>query len=306
MPWTPTQRRQIVYTMKMPWRRISPDKAVQRTVQGVSMTMPKSHMLPVFAKLKPQYGQNLVELAVALARAEPAQPLQVLDIGANIGDSALQISAASGARVLCVEGDRYWADYLHRNVDGNDRISIEEVLLLPNEEHAFGSAATAVRANGTTRFVSGESGTDAMPSATAPEIRDRNPDFANLRLVKSDTDGFDPQLIPAIAKAWAASKPVLFFEYDPILARKVGIDPDAMWAELAALGYSHVAVWDNGGDPLGHLDIGEIAQHIGSLEPRPMHLGYDFWDVAVTHGQDAVGRAALDQLVPKPFSVIPG
>jgi hypothetical protein len=145
-----------------------------------------------------------------------------------------------------------------------------------------------------------------MPSATAPEIRDRNPDFANLRLVKSDTDGFDPQLIPAIAKAWAASKPVLFFEYDPILARKVGIDPDAMWAELAALGYSHVAVWDNGGDPLGHLDIGEIAQHIGSLEPRPMHLGYDFWDVAVTHGQDAVGRAALDQLVPKPFSVIPG
>jgi FkbM family methyltransferase len=294
-----------MYSMKFPWRRVGQDKAVQRTVQGVRMTMPRNHMLPVYARMKPNYGQNLVELAVALAKAEPDEPLKVLDIGANIGDSALQISAASGAHVLCVEGDRYWADYLHRNVDGNDRMSVEEVLLLPSDVHAFGSAATAVRDHGTTRFVSGEAGSDAMPSATATAIRDRNPEFANLRLVKSDTDGFEPQLVPAVARAWAATKPVLFFEYDPILARKVGIDPDALWADLAALGYSHVAVWDNAGDPLGQLDINEVSQHTSSLEPRPVHLGYNFWDVAVSHADDAVGRAALEALVPKPFSVTP-
>src|SRR5882757_8295119 len=124
MPWSQAQRRQLMYSMKMPWRRVGQEKSVERTVQGVTLTMPKNHMLPLYAKLKPVYGQNLVQLAVALAKAEPNEPLKVLDIGANIGDSALQISAASGAHVLCVEGDRYWADYLHRNVDGNTKMSV--------------------------------------------------------------------------------------------------------------------------------------------------------------------------------------
>ncbi|WP_338177895.1 FkbM family methyltransferase [Jatrophihabitans sp.] len=305
MPWTQGQRTRMMYSMRMPWRRIGRETPVRRTVQGVPLTMPRSHMLPYYAKLKPSYGQNLVALASLLAKAEPGAPLQVLDIGANIGDSALQISAASGAHVLCVEGDRYWAEYLHKNVDGNPKMSVEEVLLLPDGAHAFESSATAVRTNGTTRFVSGESGTDAMPSATASQLRDRNPDFAAVRLVKSDTDGFEPQLVPAVAATWRESKPVLFFEYDPILARAVGIDPDAMWGALAALGYSRVAVWDNAGDPLGQLDIAEVSEHTGSLEPRPVHLGYNFWDVAVCRDDDPIGRAALDELVPLPFSVTP-
>jgi FkbM family methyltransferase len=295
----------MIYSIHMPWHKFGREREVRRTVQGVPLTMPRGHRLPYYAKLKPSYGQNLVELAVLLAKAEPAAPLQVLDIGANIGDSALQISAASGAHVLCVEGDKYWAEYLHKNVDGNPKMSVEEVLLLPDEAGAFESSATAVRVGGTTRFVSGESGTDAMPSATASEIRARNPDFASVRLVKSDTDGFEPQLVPAVANTWRDSKPVLFFEYDPILARAVDIDPDALWPRLAELGYSRAAVWDNAGDPLGQLDVSEAGEHTGSLEPQPLHLGYNFWDVAVCRDDDPVGRAALDQLVPLPFSVTP-
>jgi FkbM family methyltransferase len=305
MPWTQAQRRRMLYSIHLPWRKFGREQEVRRTVQGVPLRMPRSHMLPYYAKLKPSYGQNLVALAALLAKAEPQAPLQVLDIGANIGDSALQISAASGAHVLCVEGDRYWADYLHKNVDGNPKMSVEEVLLLPDGAEAFESAATAVRVNGTTRFVSGDSGTDAMPSATAGQIRARNPDFAAIRLIKSDTDGFEPQLVPAAASTWRESKPVLFFEYDPILARAVGIDPDSIWPRLAELGYSHAAIWDNAGDPLGQLAVSEVGEHTGSLEPRPIHLGYNVWDVAVCRDDDPIGRAALDELVPLPFSITP-
>lgn len=289
--------------MAVPWRRFLGDRSVKRLVQGVRLTMPRSHMLPVYAKVKPSYGQNLVQLASGLAaRSEAHQlPLLVMDIGANIGDSALQIIAASGAHVLCVEADPYWAEFLHRNVDGNPAVTVEEVLLLPEDSEL--ATASAVRDHGTTRFVEDAGVRDALPSATASQLRSRNPEFGSMRLIKSDTDGFDPVLVPAAARAWLDSAPVLFFEFDPELARKAGYDPNDMWPALIALGYKHLAIWDNAGDPLGQLDIDQAAEQAMTLEPKPLEHGYHFWDVAACRADDRAAREVFDELVPLPFDV---
>ena len=61
-----------------------------------------------------------------------------------------------------------------------------------------------------------------MPPAsqlTPDALRAGYPSFANLRLVKSDTDGYDVALVPAIAEAWGGAHPVLFFEYTHDLTR---------------------------------------------------------------------------------------
>jgi FkbM family methyltransferase len=260
-------------------------------------------MLPVYAKVKPSYGQNLVLLAAGLAARsrEDELPLRVMDIGANIGDSALQIIAGSGARVLCVEGDPYWADFLHRNVDPNPAVTVEEILLLPEETTM--AAASPVRDHGTTRFVDNSEGPGALPSATASELRLRNPDFDHMRLIKSDTDGYDVVLVPAVARAWLSSAPVLFFEFDPELSHKAGNDPDKLWSELTALGYQRLAIWDNAGDPLGQLDIDQAPVHAKTLEPKPLQYGYHFWDVAACRGDDTDALAVFDELVPLPFDV---
>ncbi len=65
-------------------------------------------------------------------------------------------------------------------------------------------------------------------------------------------------------------------------------------------GYSRVAVWDNGGDPLGQFDVSEAAEYARILEPRPEHLPYYFWDVAVCRGDDETALSAFDDLVPEP------
>jgi FkbM family methyltransferase len=225
----------------------------------------------------------------------------VLDVGANVGDSALQILNRVDARVLCVEGDPYWAGYLRRNVGGNDRVQVAEVLLTPADDEWV--AASPVREHGTTRFVQASAG-GAMPGITVGELRSRYPDFERVRLVKSDTDGFDPILVPAIARVWRDAAPVLFFEFDPILARAADErDPNDIWARLADLGYSRLAIWDNGGNPLGQLDIAEAAVCAKALEPRPVHLGYYFWDVAACRADDAACLAAFARLVPSEFDV---
>jgi FkbM family methyltransferase len=277
-----------------------PNRTVQRKVQGVDLYLPWSHLLPDYARSCPTYGQNLVHLAEGLAAALDGQPLKVLDVGANVGDSALQISHATGAEVLCVEGDPYWAGYLHKNVDSNPKVHVAEFLLTATEGEWDNSSP--VRVGGTTKFVQAKGG--SMPRLSVAKLRELHPEFEQLRLVKSDTDGFDATLVPAVADIWKNVGPVLFFEFDPILTREADIrDPNLMWDELASLGYTHLAIWDNGGDPLGQLPIAEAAATAATLEPRPVGLGYYFWDVAACREDDSVARQVFDHLVPEHFDV---
>ena len=270
-----------------------PNRKVVREVQGVRMVLPWPHRLPDYAGADGPYGQNLVSLARLLAQDDP--PLRVLDVGANVGDSTLQILDAADARVLCIEADPYYLEYLHLNVDPHAGVEVVEALLTPDEQTG---ATTAVRVGGTTRFTHGTSG-DALGSVTPADLRKQHPDFDDLRLIKSDTDGYDVVLVPAVAEAWSDSRPVLFFEYDPHLTRLAGNDPDAVWPRLASLGYREVAVWGNGGHAVGRTTVDEISGKMAPLEEKIGLRKTAYWDVAVVHEKDEVARAALDQLVPE-------
>jgi FkbM family methyltransferase len=265
----------------------------------VDLYLPWSHLLPDYAKACPTYGQNLVEMAGLLReRLGDDAPLLVLDVGANIGDSAAQIVARTSARVLCVEGDPYWAGYLRRNVGNDPRVTIAEVFLAHPE--SSWSGATPVRNHGTTHFV--EDAAAKITTLTVAELRQRYPDFDALRLVKTDTDGLDVALAPAIAETWQDVGPVIMLEFDPRLARNSGFtDPDRVWEQLAALGYTHAAVWDNGGEPLGQFDVADGAKHARVLDQGADKLGYYFWDVAVRRAGDTAAAEVFDLLVPQAF-----
>lgn len=276
--------RRAGWTIRGAW----PDRAVRRQVQGVELWLPWSHRLPDYARLAPSYGQNLVDLARLLA--VEGEPLTVVDVGANVGDSALQIVHAVDARVLCVEADGFFLEYLRRNVGDDARITVEASLLEPGE--ASDVPMAPVRVGGTTRFEPGASAHTA-PTVSTSALRRRHPEFDRLRLVKSDTDGYDVQLVPALARTWSDTRPVLFFEYDHVLSRVAGNDPLAVWTELASLGYSEVAVWDFSGQPLGRMPIDEVAAAATVLDEQP----HTYWDVAVVHRDDASAQKALGELM---------
>ena len=142
-----------------------PYRRVVREVQGVTLTLPWAHRLPDYARDGSTYGQNLVELA-SLLKAD--EPLTVLDVGANVGDSALQILKATDARVLCVEADALYLEFLQLNVGDDPRVSIEPSLLDSRQD---GVALSPVRFGGTTRFAPG--GSPHAPSVTPTESRSR-------------------------------------------------------------------------------------------------------------------------------------
>ena len=77
-----------------------------------------SHHLPRILAVLPDLGRRLTDIVLALDVREPC----VIDIGANIGDTALLLARfAPGARVLCIEGDARFIPDLTLNtsqVDG--------------------------------------------------------------------------------------------------------------------------------------------------------------------------------------------
>lgn len=265
-------------------------------VQGTELRLPWSHRLPDYVAVHATYGRNVVELAAALAERTDG-PLQVLDIGANVGDTALQILSEVDALVLCVEGDPYWLTWLARNVAADPRVVIEASLVGVDG----GAELTPVRRGGTTRFeAAGVAGSARV--STPAQVRDRHPDFAGVRLVKCDTDGFDVPIVPAVAQAWSGT-PVLFFEYDHRLTRLAGHDPMTVWPALSDLGYVEAGVWDNHGRPLGRVPLAAMAER-SALQDRPRR-GWDYWDVAVVHDDDSAGSAALASVLPRSWAARP-
>lgn len=278
------------------WRRLRwlvrdarPNRWVVREIRGVPMAMPWAHRLPDYDRADPAYGENLNLLAELLGASGP---INVLDVGANIGDSSLLILDRTDARILAVEPDDVYLPYLRHNVRTEPRVTVEPSLLLAEPAQA---GMASVRHGGTAKFVV-DASRPATPSLTVGQLRERHPDFVTLRLVKSDTDGFDTSLVPAIAKTWHDSTPVLFFEYDHRLTRAAGFDPFQVWVELEALGYTECAIWDNGGHPLHRVDLATAARLARESDPRSPTM---FWDVAAVHADDREGVRVIDRLVPR-------
>jgi len=244
------------------------DPVIRHPVAGVELELPLSHELPFYLHDHPRYGRVAGELA-ALAGGP------VVDIGANVGDTAAIVRAHTDAPILCVEGEDRFFELLRRNAACLDPA--------PELEHAFVSAGP-VRgrvevAAGSARVVPGEG---EVPARTLGEILADHPAFERPRLLKLDTDGMDVPILLAHIELLDRLRPVLLFEYDPHL----GADPGVFDA-LRTIRYERGLAWENTGEPAGALALEDRAA-ISALHDRYSgHRGTRYADVAVFHAGDA-------------------
>jgi FkbM family methyltransferase len=268
-------------------RRLLPHRRVVREVHGVRLAMPRLHRLPDFVEEFPGYGLNLIDVARVIDATED-QPWSMVDVGANIGDSALQVRNVTACDVLCVEGDPYWLPFLRENTAGDARISIADVLVTAEASEGL----APVRALGTTRLEATKSG-QGLAAISVADLAVTFPPASPVRLIKSDTDGYDARLVPALLDAWSDSVPSVFFEYDPALTAKAGEPaPLRVWRELLDRGYDDYFVWDNFGVLLGHFDPRSIDAQLDTLVRDVEAHRYHYWDVLAVHrSDDGVSRA---------------
>lgn len=280
--------RKVVARARFEIDRRREDRPVSRRIRGVPMVLPRHHLLPYLTAGASPYNQNLVELARHLHARE--SELTLLDVGANVGDSALLVLAEVPAHVVCVEADPAWQVYLDTNVAELPDVVIEPFALVPPGY----SAGFEINHEplGSSNLVPAPEGS-GPPSISTDDLLRRNPRLQKVRLIKTDTDGYDVMLVPALAQTFARSRPIIFFEFEAVATSVVTPDLplESVWEQLLELGYEDALVWDNAGFLIGPDRIENLIARTAELT-RAMSSLY-FWDVAVAHREDASGLDVL-------------
>jgi FkbM family methyltransferase len=202
-----------------------------------------SHHLPNVLAALPNFGRNLADLVGALEAREP----RVIDVGANIGDTALLLARfATDAKVLCIEGDPRFMSDLNCNTAQIEGVTIAQAILSDQSARVRGKFVTK---NGTAHFMLGE-GNDLVQCQTLDDLLADYPAFSCPDVIKVDTDGFDPAILRGAKGVLVSSRPLVFYEWHPDFYRMAGEDDISHADFLMDLGYDGFMFFTNTGELL--------------------------------------------------------
>lgn len=222
--------------------------------QGYSFALPADHLLAQYQRDHRLYDRFLPVLASQL----PAHSVAI-DVGANCGDTlAAMFDANPTLHYLCVEPDTTFFNYLQHNAlhiqHAHPRARIDLVKSLVGR-----SGHSAVLAGGGgSKHAQQVSAPDAQTQAT--DVHHSIPlddisqqvlgaQIGNVRLLKSDVDGFDHDVLGSATQLIASAKPVLFFECQVSNAEQLQAYK-ACINTLFVQGYSGFWLFDNFGNPM--------------------------------------------------------
>lgn len=193
----------------------------------------------------------------------------MIDIGANIGDTAAIMASEASNPLVLVEPSEFFLGFLRKNAGKLGReCTILTVIVSDESREVRGDLR---HWGGTASLATGESGSQRFQSLTLREIAP-----ANTCFVKIDTDGFDFPIILGARDWWAQSRTAVLFE------AHVDTVADLASAErcirmLWSLGYRHWIVWDDPGHHVASLQdpdmVIDLHRFLLALKDRSSRFG---------------------------------
>jgi FkbM family methyltransferase len=201
-----------------------------------------SHQLPEILKKYPDYNFNLAR--IVMYAEQHFGKVEVIDIGANVGDTVAFIRNCSNAPILCIDGEEHYVSLLKRNVAQYKDVSICQALVgTENKEEKIKLSTT----QGTAQVAVSDK---AVRVRTLENIVADYPAFSKSKILKTDTDGYDTLILRSSQHYLLNVKPILFFEFDPHFIRANGDDPFDFMEYLRSVGYQYFMCYTNVGDYL--------------------------------------------------------
>lgn len=216
--------------------------------------------------------------------------LYAVDIGANVGDTAALIRNAADIPVLCVEGDPTLLPILMENAE---RLGAG-VVIEPSFVGSEGQTADPGLIDDAGRNASLVGASKHGGSIKLRSLRDilrKHPAFSGAKLLKTDTEGFDFDILRESLDFIRQARPIIFFEYDPHFRPN---EPRSGLETISALinvGYSDFIYYDN----FGNLLLRANAKQSGAFADLDSYLASNrrygtavyYFDVCAFHRDDA-------------------
>jgi FkbM family methyltransferase len=227
------------------------DMPIEFMYNGKLLVAPLSHEIPFIAANFPRNSINFGEVVARIANN--SKELLVIDVGANIGDSAALGGALPNVTYLCIEGAEEFMPYLRTNTLGRSDVHVVNVIV--GEE-------------GETISIETRSGSGSVTSALGRSVPVKPLDAivseygwdGGSALLKIDTDGFDAQILLQSSAFIQKYHPNIFFEFDPVLADQSTVPPIAAIDFLISAGYRTFEAWDKYGSRLIGAESSEASR----------------------------------------------
>lgn len=136
---------------------------------------------------------------------------ELIDIGANVGDSLAHFRRQSSGPVTCIEPAAHFFEILQRNVAQFIDVTLINKLLAPDALLGKVAFASTARTGDSHPLREGEQAWDGEYVTFAEVFTGR----AGAFIVKTDTDGFDAQILKALLphlEHGGVDVPIIFFE----------------------------------------------------------------------------------------------
>lgn len=278
--------RDILLRIRRLWLRLDEPNFIYQ-MNGIPCLLPGSHALPVYQGLFPQYD-TLMSRLVAFLKGRKPKPLVVVDIGANVGDTAMPVLAEEGTFLVAVEGEAQYLPFLRHNLSAfTDRSYIVDRFVGKSSGVRY---KTVVQA-GTARLERADEDAAAHDDSLFVGLDGALTEAGveRLDLLKVDTDGFDTKILRESEPVLRAHLPVILFEFDPALFAKVGEDGWDVFAYLNSIGYQGLLVYRNTGEFL--IEYPKIDDQVeADLKLAIGNDGIVYVDIVAYAGEDALAE----------------
>lgn len=229
------------------------DWPIKHQYTNFFIVLPANHMLPVYQKAHPKYDRFLPHLAKYAISSDT-----IVDIGANVGDTLAGMAEQNPtSNYICIEPDAFFYRHLEENIE-RIRSSIKD-LKIRTIQALVGKNISNVSLDGKGgtkhAVININGGIKSIPLDQI--IFNLN---SNIRILKTDIDGYDYDALDSSMAVIEAHKPIIFFEceYD-FEYQKSGYSKTLKSLESA--GYCDWTVFDNFGEVVIRTnDIGIITQ----------------------------------------------
>jgi FkbM family methyltransferase len=257
------------------------DPIISYNLDGSKILLPLSHDLPIIRMRYPHYSTSLSRIASVVKEKYP--DLSLIDIGANVGDTVAIVRHNTHFPILCIDGDKHFFSILLENIKNWSDVKCVNSFVGDTTRTFAGKNEVS---GGTGHLTEDFHSNQLLEIKKLSKILDDNPRFANSKIIKVDTDGFDCKILKSELELLGSLKPILFFEYDPYFFGKFKDDGFQVFHSLKGIGYAMALIFENTGEYLAHVNLNN------ELLLEDIHQFYSGWagqrycDICVFHTDD--------------------
>lgn len=254
-------------------------KTAQLTCGAFTIDAPEKHLLFNLQSCQPY--RDLCVGITAKYITEKYPDAHIVDIGANIGDTAAIIATYTCNPLILVEGSSYFFRFLESNASKlPNHVTLRNELVSNGEPTSGSFSYWGGTASFHERAGTGETVATQRLSSIAND---------KTRFVKIDTDGYDFAILLDGMNWIAAQKPAVLFE-NQIRNDSDFVAANDVFMRLGDSGYSVFVVWDDAGMHLvttgDRSVLFDLNRYLFKVFEREQHRSIYNYDVLCVHRDD--------------------